>query len=81
MEVRTETPTADVATLAAWAVARGLELEALSLARPSLEDVYLDLVGGQERDTEEPLPPGSGVDLDRAVAAEDPTATHAKAPS
>ena len=81
MEVRTETPTADVATLAAWAVARGLELEALSLARPSLEDVYLDLVGGQERDTEEPLPPGSGFDLDRAVAAEDPTATHAKAPS
>ena len=44
IEVRTETPTADVATLAAWAVARGLELEALALARPSLEDVYLDLV-------------------------------------
>jgi len=45
IEVRTETPTADVATLAAWAVARGLELEALALARPSLEAVYLDLVG------------------------------------
>jgi len=44
IEARTETPTADVATLAAWAVARGLELEALALARPSLEDVYLDLV-------------------------------------
>ena len=28
--------------------ARGLELEALSLARPSLEDVYLDLVGERE---------------------------------
>ena len=45
IEVRTETPTVDVATLAAWAVARGLELEALALTRPSLEDVYLDLVG------------------------------------
>ncbi len=45
VEVRTESPTADVATLASWAIARGIELEALSLARPSLEDVYLDLVG------------------------------------
>lgn len=45
VEVRTESPTADVATLASWAVDRGIELEALSLARPSLEDVYLDLVG------------------------------------
>ncbi|EWT02346.1 ABC transporter [Intrasporangium oryzae NRRL B-24470] len=53
IEVRTETPTADVATLSAWAVAHGLELEALTLARPSLEDVYLDLVGEQERAVEE----------------------------
>ena len=30
---------------AAWALGRGDELEALTLARPSLEDVYLDLVG------------------------------------
>jgi ABC-2 type transport system ATP-binding protein len=49
IEMRTETPTADVATLATWAVTRGLQLEALSLARPSLEDVYLDLVGEQGR--------------------------------
>ena len=45
VEVRTETPTADVAELAAWALGRGDELEALTIARPSLEDVYLDLVG------------------------------------
>lgn len=44
VEVRTASPTADVATLAAWAVARGEELEDLTLTRPSLEDVYLDLV-------------------------------------
>ena len=45
VEVRTESATGDVATLASWALERGVELEALSLARPSLEDVYLDLVG------------------------------------
>ena len=28
-------------------IARGVELDALTLARPSLEDVYLDLVGEQ----------------------------------
>jgi ABC-2 type transport system ATP-binding protein len=51
VEVRTTTPTADVSTLAAWAVDRSLELEALTLARPSLEDVYLDLVGEGGADT------------------------------
>ena len=45
VEVRTTSPTADVATLSAWAVERGLEFEDLTLTRPSLEDVYLDLVG------------------------------------
>ncbi|GAA4414258.1 ABC transporter ATP-binding protein [Fodinibacter luteus] len=47
VEVRTETPTADVATLATWALEHGEELEALTLTRPSLEDVYLDLVGDE----------------------------------
>jgi ABC-2 type transport system ATP-binding protein len=32
---------------------RGVELEALTLARPSLEDVYLDLVGEQDLATED----------------------------
>lgn len=44
-EVRTQSATADVHALTAWAVDRGVELENLTLARPSLEDVYLDLVG------------------------------------
>ena len=52
VEVRTETPTADVATIATWAIARGVELDALTLARPSLEDVYLDLVGEQALETD-----------------------------
>ena len=45
VEVRTASPTADVAVLSAWAVNRGVEFEDLTLSRPSLEDVYLDLVG------------------------------------
>lgn len=44
VEVRTSSPTADVAALATWAAARGEEFEDLTLTRPSLEDVYLDLV-------------------------------------
>jgi ABC-2 type transport system ATP-binding protein len=45
VEMRTTTPTADVAQLAKWAMGRACELDALTLTRPSLEDVYLDLVG------------------------------------
>jgi ABC-2 type transport system ATP-binding protein len=40
---RTETPTGDLAPLLSWAAVRGAELEALSVTRPSLEDVYLQL--------------------------------------
>jgi ABC-2 type transport system ATP-binding protein len=43
----TTTPTRDLAPILAWASRRGMELESLSVARPSLEDVYLQL-------TEEP---------------------------
>lgn len=45
VEVHTAAATADVAALSAWAVGRGLELMDLTLARPSLEDTYLGLVG------------------------------------
>ena len=47
-DVRTSSATADVNALTAWAVGRGIELESLTLTRPSLEDVYLDLVGDRE---------------------------------
>jgi ABC-2 type transport system ATP-binding protein len=40
---RTTTPTADLAPLLSWAAVRGIELEGLSVNRPSLEDVYLKL--------------------------------------
>jgi ABC-2 type transport system ATP-binding protein len=45
VEVHTTSATADVAVLSSWAVGRGLELTDLTLARPSLEDIYLGLVG------------------------------------
>ena len=40
---RTATPTRDLAPLLGWAAHRGMELEHLTVTRPTLEDVYLDL--------------------------------------
>jgi ABC-2 type transport system ATP-binding protein len=48
LSVRTAEPTGLLHTLTGWAVARGVELPALSVARPSLEDVYLRLAGDGE---------------------------------
>jgi ABC-2 type transport system ATP-binding protein len=45
--VRTREPTRVLHELTAEAVAAGRELEGLEVRRPSLEDVYLDLVGGE----------------------------------
>jgi ABC-2 type transport system ATP-binding protein len=44
---RTHTPTRDLAPLLGWAAERDIELEGLTVTRPTLEDVYLEL-------TEEP---------------------------
>jgi ABC-2 type transport system ATP-binding protein len=43
VQFRTATPTRDLAPLLSWAAVRGAELEALTVSRPSLEDVYLQL--------------------------------------
>ena len=40
---RSRTPTRDLSPLLAWAADAGIELEALTVSRPSLEDVYLQL--------------------------------------
>jgi ABC-2 type transport system ATP-binding protein len=45
--MRTQEPTRVLASLTPWATKRGIELEALTVRRPTLEDVYLKL-------TEEP---------------------------
>jgi ABC-2 type transport system ATP-binding protein len=39
----TATPTRALAPILAWAAGRGMELEGLSVGRPTLEDVYLQL--------------------------------------
>ena len=59
-EVRTTHATADVARLAGWAVERGVELADLTLTRPSLEQVYLDLVGAEAL-ADEPVAAEPGV--------------------
>jgi ABC-2 type transport system ATP-binding protein len=43
MSFHTATPTRDLAPLLSWAAVRGYELEGLTVSRPSLEDVYLEL--------------------------------------
>ena len=43
VELRTTTPTRDLAPLLSWAAVRGYELEGLTVSRPSLEHVYLKL--------------------------------------
>jgi ABC-2 type transport system ATP-binding protein len=47
--VESSAPLADVARLADWARERSWDLRDLQVTRPSLEDVYLDLVKDQKR--------------------------------
>jgi ABC-2 type transport system ATP-binding protein len=46
--LRSELPTRLLAELCAWAVAREIELERLEVTRPTLEDVYLELIATGE---------------------------------
>src|SRR5436190_3350264 len=46
-EVKTEDPTRTLYELTGWALERGIRLEALDVTRPTLEDVYLQLTGGE----------------------------------
>ncbi|GAA4507419.1 MULTISPECIES: ABC transporter ATP-binding protein [Nonomuraea] len=45
VSVETARPAHDLHALTGWSLERGTELTSLTLSRPSLEDVYLDLVG------------------------------------
>ena len=51
--LRTDEPTRVLAELTAAAVARGEELEGLSVRRPSLEEVYLALTAEEEAEVAE----------------------------
>jgi ABC-2 type transport system ATP-binding protein len=67
--LRTEAPTGALHALTGWALARGGELEGLAVTRPSLEDVYLRLTGGDRPAEEEGQAAG-----DEPPAADDPPA-------
>ena len=47
-ELRTLEPTRALYELTRWAVERDIELDGLEVARPTLEDVYIELTGGEE---------------------------------
>jgi ABC-2 type transport system ATP-binding protein len=42
--IRTTSPTRTLYEILGWAIGKGLELDELTVSRPSLEDVYLRLV-------------------------------------
>ncbi len=42
---RSTAATADLSVLCGWALERGVELSGLEVSRPSLEDIYLEIVG------------------------------------
>jgi ABC-2 type transport system ATP-binding protein len=48
LEIRADDPTAMLHELTGWALERGVRFETFDVTRPSLEDVYIDLTGGEE---------------------------------
>ena len=48
--IATNAPTAVLHRLTGWAVEQGVELEELSVSRPSLEDLFIELVGSPGQD-------------------------------
>jgi ABC-2 type transport system ATP-binding protein len=48
VEVSTGDPTRDLLALTGWAAARGVDLDGLTVTRPTLEDIYLTLTSDQE---------------------------------
>jgi ABC-2 type transport system ATP-binding protein len=48
VEFTTSTPTVDVNALTGWALERGVELDGLTVSRPTLEDVFLRIAGLEE---------------------------------
>jgi ABC-2 type transport system ATP-binding protein len=48
VEVSSQDLTGDLLALTGWAAGRGVGLDGLTVARPSLEDIYLTLTGDKE---------------------------------
>jgi ABC-2 type transport system ATP-binding protein len=47
VEIATDDPTRTLHDLTGWALERGIRLDSLEVVRPSLEDVYLEITGGE----------------------------------
>jgi ABC-2 type transport system ATP-binding protein len=47
VELSTDDPTRTLHELTGWALNRGIRLDALEVSRPTLEDVYLEITGGE----------------------------------
>jgi ABC-2 type transport system ATP-binding protein len=45
VRIASDDPTGDLGLLVAWAADRGTELDSLEVRRPSLEEIYLELIG------------------------------------
>jgi ABC-2 type transport system ATP-binding protein len=52
VELRTSDPTRALHTLTSWAVGRDVDLEGLTVTRPSLEDVYLELTSDSDPESD-----------------------------
>jgi ABC-2 type transport system ATP-binding protein len=52
-EIKVDDPTEVLHELTGWALDRDVRFESLDVTRPSLEDVYLEITGSQERPKEE----------------------------
>ncbi len=53
VRIETVDPARDLYELADWAIGHGFQLDSLEIAKPSLEDVYLDLLGRSSMPGEE----------------------------
>jgi len=62
--LQTELPTRVLAELCGWAAGRGIELERLEVTRPTLEDVYLELVESGTESAESAESPAAGATAD-----------------
>jgi ABC-2 type transport system ATP-binding protein len=49
IQLSTSEPTSVLHELTSWALHQGIELEGLTVTRPNLEDVYLELTGEETR--------------------------------
>jgi hypothetical protein len=46
--IETHEPTKVLYELTSWAIERGISFDTIDVTRPSLEDVYIELTGGEE---------------------------------